>query len=66
MQRLAHLTLIFAILFAVFIIAPAFFGDRFAPYPLMKNGDVLSLSILWNWRRLFWLSRLLRELFCFV
>ncbi len=43
MQRLARLTLIFAILFAVFIIAPAFFSDRFAPYPLMKSGDVLDL-----------------------
>ena len=43
MQRLARLILIFAILFAVFIIAPAFFSDRFAPYPLMKNGDVLDL-----------------------
>lgn len=31
MQRLARLTLIFAILFAVFIIAPAFLRDRFAP-----------------------------------
>ncbi len=43
MQRLARLTLIFAILFAVFIIAPAFNSDRFAPYALMKNGDVLDL-----------------------
>ena len=43
MQRLARLTLIFAILFAVFIIAPAFLSDRFAPHPLMKNGDVLDL-----------------------
>ena len=43
MQRLARLTLIFAILFAVFIIAPAISSDRFAPYPLMKSGDVLDL-----------------------
>ncbi|MDJ0574759.1 MAG: hypothetical protein QNJ65_06280 [Xenococcaceae cyanobacterium MO_234.B1] len=43
MQRLARLTLIFAILFAVLIIAPAFLSARFAPYPLMKNGDVLDL-----------------------
>lgn len=43
MQRLARLTLIFTILFAVFIIAPAFFSDRFAPYPLMKSGDVLDI-----------------------
>ena len=43
MQRLARLTLIFAILFAVFIIAPAFLNGRFEPYPLMKNGDALDL-----------------------
>ncbi len=43
MQRLRSLILIFAILFAVFIIAPAFLSDQFAPYPLMKNGDVLDL-----------------------
>lgn len=43
MQRLARLTLIFAILFAVFIIVPAFLSDRFTPYPLMKSGDVLDL-----------------------
>ncbi len=43
MQRLARLTLIFALLYAVFIIAPAFLSSQFAPYPLMKNGDVLDL-----------------------
>lgn len=43
MQRLARLTLIFAILFAVFIIAPAFLNGQFAPYPLLKSGDVLDL-----------------------
>ncbi len=43
MQRLARLTLIFAILFAVFIIAPAFLNGQFAPYPLMKSGDILDL-----------------------
>ncbi len=43
MQRLARLTLIFAILFAVFIITPAFLNGQFTPYPLMKSGDVLDL-----------------------
>ncbi len=43
MQRLARLTLIFAILFAVFIVAPAFLNGQFAPYPLIKNGDILDL-----------------------
>ncbi len=43
MQRLTRLLLLFALLFAVFIIAPAFLSAQFAPYPLMKNGDVLDL-----------------------
>ena len=43
MQRLARLTLIFAILFAVFIVTPAFLNGQFAPYPLIKNGDILDL-----------------------
>ncbi len=42
MQRLTRLILIFAILFAVFIIVPTFLGDPFASYPLMKNGDVFD------------------------
>ncbi len=43
MQRLTRLTLIFAILFAVFIVAPAFLSKQFSPYPLLKNGDVFDL-----------------------
>lgn len=43
MQRLARFTLVFAILFAVFIVSPAFLSQQFAPYPLMKNGDVFDL-----------------------
>ena len=43
MKRLARLTLIFAISFAIFIIAPTFLSDRFVAYPLMKSGDVLDL-----------------------
>lgn len=43
MQRLARLTLIFAILFAVFIVGPALLSKQFAPYPLIKYGDVLDL-----------------------
>jgi hypothetical protein len=42
-QRLARLTLVFAVLFAVFIIAPAFLNRQFAPYPLLKVGDILDL-----------------------
>lgn len=37
------MTLIFAVLFAVFIITPAFLNSQFAPYPFMKSGDVLDL-----------------------
>ena len=43
MQRLKRLILIFAIVFTVLIIAPAFLGEPFALYPLIKNGDVLDL-----------------------
>lgn len=43
MSRLARLTLIFAFLFALFIVTPAFLGQRFPPYPLMDNGDVFDL-----------------------
>ena len=55
MQRLARLTLIFAILFAVFIIAPAFLSNRFALYPLMKDGDVLDLLTPFVLIPLYWL-----------
>jgi hypothetical protein len=43
MQRLARLTLIFAILFAVFIVGPAFLSMQFGPYPLIKYGDVWDI-----------------------
>jgi hypothetical protein len=42
-QRLARLTLVFAVLFAVFIISPAFFNRQFALYPLLKVGDLIDL-----------------------
>ncbi len=43
MQRLAWLTLIFTILFAVFIVGPALLNQPFPAYPLMKLGDVLDV-----------------------
>jgi hypothetical protein len=43
MSRLYRLLLIFAILFAVLLMGPAFFGSPFGPYPLMEQGDVLDL-----------------------
>lgn len=43
MIRLSRLTLVFAVLFAIFIVSPAFFNKQFAPYPLIKVGDVIDL-----------------------
>ena len=43
MRRAARLTLLFAVLFAVLLIAPAFLSRAFAPYPLLRNGDILDL-----------------------
>lgn len=55
MRRLARLTLLFAIAFAVFVIAPAFLGGPFAPYPLMSVGDVLDLLTPLVLLPLYWL-----------
>lgn len=43
MSRLSRFTLIFSILFAVFIISPSLFNKQFGPYPLMKTGDVIDI-----------------------
>lgn len=43
MQRLARLTLIFAILFAVFFLLPPFLSKQLGGYPLMKTQDVFDL-----------------------
>lgn len=43
MRRAARLTLLFAVLFAVLLIAPAFLSRPFAPYGLLRNGDILDL-----------------------
>jgi hypothetical protein len=43
MARLSRLTLIFAVLFAAFILGPPFLGSPFAPYPLMQLQDVIDL-----------------------
>ena len=42
-RRLARLTLIFAVAFAVFVVTPAFLGGPFPLYPLMSGGDALDL-----------------------
>lgn len=43
MKNLDRLLLIFAILFALFFIAPAFLKGEFPPYPLLNMGDILDL-----------------------
>jgi hypothetical protein len=43
MKRLFQLTLLFAVLFAIFILVPPFLGTPFGLYPLMKNADVFDL-----------------------
>ncbi len=55
MQRTARLTLIFAILFAVFIVSPAFLSQQFGLYPLMKYGDVVDLLTPLILMPLYWL-----------
>ncbi len=43
MQRLSRLILVFAVLFAAFILLPPFLSAQFGPYPLMKTQDVFDL-----------------------
>jgi hypothetical protein len=43
MKRLSILTLVFSLAFMAFFIGPSLLSNQFAPYPLMKNGDVLDL-----------------------
>lgn len=43
MQRISRLIFVFALLFAILILAPAFLGSEFGPFPLLKTGDVVDL-----------------------
>jgi len=43
MNRLSRLTLVFALVFAAFILGPPFLSSSFAPYPLMQIQDVVDL-----------------------
>ena len=43
MARLSRLTLVFAVLFAVFIVGLPFLSSQFGPYPLMKTQDAVDL-----------------------
>lgn len=42
-MSLSRLILIFALLFLVLLISPAFLSQPFGPYPLMKTGDITDL-----------------------
>lgn len=42
-RRLSAYTLLFSILFAIFVLGPPFLGFNFSPYPLMKVADVMDL-----------------------
>ena len=43
MFKLPNLILVFSITFTIFLIAPAFIGVNFSPYPIMKSGDAFDL-----------------------
>ena len=55
MKRLSFLVLVFAILFAVFFIAPPLLSQQFSPYPLMKMGDVFDILTPLVLLPLYWL-----------
>jgi len=55
MKTLRRLILAFAILYAVFLIAPALLSQQFAPYSLLKNGDILDLLTPLVLLPLYWL-----------
>ncbi len=42
-KRISILTLVFSVLFAVFIVLPGLLSSQFGPYPLLKYGDILDL-----------------------
>jgi hypothetical protein len=43
MQGLRRTIMLFAVLFAVFVLGPPLLGKPFGPYPLMKTADVFDL-----------------------
>ena len=43
MSASSRLILIFAIVFAILIVNPAFLSQQFGPYPLMKTGDITDI-----------------------
>lgn len=55
MPALSRLILIFAVAFAVLLIAPAFLSQPFGLYPLMKTGDVFDILTPLVLLPLYWL-----------
>lgn len=55
MMRISRLIFIFALLFSFLILAPAFLDSQFAPFPLIKTGDVLDLFTALILLPLYWL-----------
>lgn len=55
MKRISWIALLFAILFAVLIILPAFLDGQFGLKPLMKQGDVLDIFTAIVLIPLYWL-----------
>jgi len=55
MERLSRLIFIYAVLFTILIISPAFLSAQFGPYSLIKTGDVLDLLTALIMLPLYWL-----------
>ena len=45
MARLSRLILVFAILYVIFIVLPAFLNQPFGPFPLQSTGDALDVAV---------------------
>ncbi len=60
MLRLSRLIFIFSLLFAFFIISPAFFDRSFGAYQLIKTGDVVDLFTALILLPIYWLMLQLR------
>jgi hypothetical protein len=55
LQRISRLIFVFALLFSFLILAPAFLGGQFGPFPLIKAGDVVDLFSALILLPLYWL-----------
>lgn len=55
MPRIDRLIVLFAVLFAVMLFAPALVSAQLSPYPLLKYGDVIDLLTPFVLMPLYWL-----------